>query len=107
MARRRRRSYEKKKPVALTSVVTLLVGIICFVTAVILIIISTGEMGFGKLVGAVGFMTMIISMMAFAIGVRTAREVEKDAVTRLLGVVAPAVSMVVLLIFYFTGILFG
>ena len=107
MARRRRRSYEKKKPVAAASIGTSIVGLICFLIAAVLVVLAASELDFGKLTGIIGVITMLISMMAFGVGARTARENDHDFLSRVIGVVVPAVSSVVLLSIYFLGILFG
>ncbi len=107
MARRRRRSYEKRKPVAAATIWSSLVGLVCFLVALILMFVSATGLDFGKIPGAAGVMAMLLSIIAFSVGVRTARESDYDAVTRAIGVIAPGVAMLVLLLLYFAGILFG
>ena len=107
MARRRRRSYEKKKPVAVASIWTSIVGLFCFLIALALMFLSASGLDFGKLPGITGVIVMLVSMIAFSVGVRTARKSEHDTLMRVVGVIVPAISMVVLLLVYFMGILFG
>ncbi len=107
MARRRRRSYEKKKPVAVAAIWTSVIGLICFLIAVALMLLTTVGLDFGKLPGVVGVMAMLVAVITFSTGVRTARQDDYDLVTRVLGVILPALAMVLLILLYFTGILFG
>ena len=107
MARRRRRSYEKKKPVAMPSVWASIVGLICFLLALSLVFLSASGVDFGKIPGTIGVITMLVSMIATGVGVRSAREPDHEAITRAIGVIVPAVAMVVLIAVYFMGILFG
>ena len=107
MARRRRRSYEKRKPVAVTSIWTSIIGIICFLVGLTLMFLSASGPDFGRLPGTIGFMTMLVAMITFFVGADAARESDRDLISRVIGVIVPAVSMTMLLLVYFMGILFG
>ncbi len=107
MSRRRRRSYEKKKPVAAATIWSSLLGLICFLVALTLMFLSASGIDFGKIPGVVGVMAMLFAIIAFSVGVRTAKETDYDVVTRALGVIVPGVAMAALLLLYFAGILFG
>ncbi len=107
MARRRRRSYEKKKPVAVTAIWTSVIGLICFLIAISLMLVAAAGIDLGKLPGVTGVMIMLISIITFFNGVHTARESDYEVVTRALGVIMPAVAMTTLILLYFAGILFG
>ena len=107
MARRRRRSYEKKKPVAVAAIWTSVIGLICFLLALALVFVASAGVDFGKVPGIAGVLIMLISMMSFSVGVKTARNADYDIITRVLGVIVPGIAMMVLLIMYFAGILFG
>ena len=107
MARRRRRTYEKKKPIAPAAIITAVIGLICFLTAVVLLLLAASKIDIGPLFGVVGVLTMLASMIAFATGVGTLRDSEREIVTRILGAMVPGAAMTVLLMIYFMGILFG
>ena len=105
--RRRRRSYEKKKPVAASTIWSSIMGLICFLVALTLMFLSASGLNFGKLPGVVGVIAMLFAFIAFSNGVRVARDSDYDGLTRAIGVIAPGVAMLVLLLLYFAGILFG
>ena len=84
-----------------------MIGLICFLVALSLMLLTTAGLNFGRLPGVVGVMAMLVSIITFSTGVRTARQDDYDIVTRIIGVILPALAMVTLILLYFAGILFG
>ncbi len=84
-----------------------MIGLICFLVALSLMLLTTVGLNFGRLPGVVGVMAMLVSIITFSTGVRSARQDDYDIVTRIIGVILPALAMVTLILLYFAGILFG
>ncbi len=108
MRRRNRRYSGTKKPIAMSSVWTAAVGAIALLLMwAFLSVLAFGSIGSPRIVGGIAMLVMVASIVALFVGTKTFRNDNFSTISRVLGLVLPAIATVAWLLLYCIGILFG
>lgn len=108
MSRRNNRRYRDKKPFSTESVVQIVIGgvsILAFLA--ILLLAARTEGTIANFFGGASVLIMIVTIVALIRGVQVSKNENFDKVSRILGVVVPAVAAALWVLLYIIGILMG
>lgn len=103
--RRRRRYSEAVKPASQASYVVAIVSSLSIVYTIFIMVYSIIKAGeIGNVFGGLAFLFMIASAVSLFIGGREFRDQSRSQISRLVGLVIPATSVVIWIIIYGIGL---
>ena len=108
MNRRNNRRYREKKPLSTESVIVAVVGGVSILLYLFMLLFVAGSEGtVANVFGGVSVLVMIASIVALVRGIRISKNDNFDKVSRVLGVIVPALGTASWVILYIIGILMG
>lgn len=104
--RRRRRYSEAVKPASQASYVSAIVSAVSMLYAIFIIVYSIVKAGdIGNVFGGVAFLFMLASLVCLYVGGREFRDQSRSQISRLVGLVVPAASVVIWIALYGIGLI--
>ncbi|MDD6194831.1 MAG: hypothetical protein PUB19_08030 [Lachnospiraceae bacterium] len=108
MNRRNNRRYREKKPLSTESIVASVVGGVSILFYLFTLLFVAGTEGtVANVFGGVSVLAMIVTIVALVQGAKVRKNDNFDKVSRVLGVVVPALGAALWVILYMIGILMG
>lgn len=105
MMNRRNRRYREKKPVSTTSLVYAGVSAFSFLLCICAIVISVGTDGASpRFVGGIAVLCMIATTYILICGIKLFKNENFSKVSRLVGVLVPAIATLFWILLYIVGI---